>query len=258
MEAYIARDGAPPRRGQPLDVHSVASFFVSRVDSEVDKRLEALGRDDLRGRAGAGQRPRRVPRVPGGLRRRALRRAARRRLPGPAAAVGVDRRQEPALPGDPLRGRAGRPRHRQHDAAADAARGGRARGRRARRRTRTRRRTSTALARGGDRPRRRHRAAAAPRASTRSSTPMSTLLAGIEQRRRRSSRAGRRRSAPTCPELGEAPVAATAAARRDEDVVRRIWRRDGTLWAPEGTPELADRLGWLTIADKLHERASAR
>jgi len=34
-----------------LDVRSVASFFVSRVDSEVDKRLEALGREDLQGLA---------------------------------------------------------------------------------------------------------------------------------------------------------------------------------------------------------------
>ena len=33
--------------------------------------------------------------------------------------------------------------------------------------------------------------------------------------------------------------------------MRRIWRRDGTLWAPEGTPELTDRLGWLDIAEKM-------
>jgi transaldolase len=39
-------------------VHSVASFFVSRVDSEVDSRLEAVGDVDalgLRGRAGVAQ-----------------------------------------------------------------------------------------------------------------------------------------------------------------------------------------------------------
>ena len=30
--------------GESLDVHSVASFFVSRVDTEVDKRLGELGR----------------------------------------------------------------------------------------------------------------------------------------------------------------------------------------------------------------------
>ncbi len=35
--------------GESLDVHSVASFFVSRVDTEVDKRLAEVGREDLRG-----------------------------------------------------------------------------------------------------------------------------------------------------------------------------------------------------------------
>ncbi len=33
-------------------MHSVASFFVSRVDTEVDKRLDKLGRSDLAGTAG--------------------------------------------------------------------------------------------------------------------------------------------------------------------------------------------------------------
>ena len=36
--------------GDPGRVHSVASFFVSRVDSETDRRLATIGRDDLRGR----------------------------------------------------------------------------------------------------------------------------------------------------------------------------------------------------------------
>ena len=36
--------------GDPRQVASVASFFVSRVDSEADKRLEELGRNDLQGR----------------------------------------------------------------------------------------------------------------------------------------------------------------------------------------------------------------
>jgi transaldolase len=44
LERLIAADGDPSR------VHSVASFFVSRVDSETDRRLAARGRDDLRGR----------------------------------------------------------------------------------------------------------------------------------------------------------------------------------------------------------------
>src|SRR3954468_5081748 len=51
-EAYIRGLEARAREGRPLDVHSVASFFVSRIDTEVDRRLEEAGRDDLLGRAG--------------------------------------------------------------------------------------------------------------------------------------------------------------------------------------------------------------
>src|SRR3954471_14816391 len=36
--------------GDPSKVASVASFFVSRVDTEADKRLEALGNTDLQGK----------------------------------------------------------------------------------------------------------------------------------------------------------------------------------------------------------------
>jgi transaldolase len=46
-EAYIR--GSERRDGEYA--HSVASFFVSRVDTEVDKRLAELGREDLRGTA---------------------------------------------------------------------------------------------------------------------------------------------------------------------------------------------------------------
>jgi len=38
--------------GDPRRIHSVASFFVSRVDSETDRRLAEAGRDDLKGRLG--------------------------------------------------------------------------------------------------------------------------------------------------------------------------------------------------------------
>lgn len=46
LEALIARGG------DPRDVSSVASFFVSRVDSNADKKLDALGAGDLRGTIG--------------------------------------------------------------------------------------------------------------------------------------------------------------------------------------------------------------
>jgi transaldolase len=36
--------------GDPSNVRSVASFFVSRIDAEADDRLEKLGREDLKGK----------------------------------------------------------------------------------------------------------------------------------------------------------------------------------------------------------------
>ncbi|MBD0841387.1 transaldolase [Streptomyces sp. TRM68416] len=55
MDAYLA--GLEQAQAKGLDlaaIHSVASFFVSRVDSEIDKRLTALGTDEalaLKGKA---------------------------------------------------------------------------------------------------------------------------------------------------------------------------------------------------------------
>jgi transaldolase len=53
-EAYIrGLERLVARGGNPANVHSVASFFVSRVDTEADKRLEAVGSKDalaLRGK----------------------------------------------------------------------------------------------------------------------------------------------------------------------------------------------------------------
>ncbi|MFJ3641690.1 transaldolase [Streptomyces sp. NPDC090108] len=55
MDAYLAGLEKAKERGLDLSViHSVASFFVSRVDSEIDKRLAAIGTDEalgLKGRA---------------------------------------------------------------------------------------------------------------------------------------------------------------------------------------------------------------
>jgi transaldolase len=56
MDAYLAGLEAARQAGHDLNsIHSVASFFVSRVDTEIDKRLERIGSAEalaLRGRAG--------------------------------------------------------------------------------------------------------------------------------------------------------------------------------------------------------------
>ncbi|HEX6421098.1 MAG TPA: transaldolase [Acidimicrobiales bacterium] len=56
MEAYLS--GLEAHEGDLSDVASVASFFVSRVDTEVDRRLDAIGTDAalaLRGKAAVAQ-----------------------------------------------------------------------------------------------------------------------------------------------------------------------------------------------------------
>ncbi len=58
MEAYIrGLERLVAGGGSPSTVNSVASFFVSRVDTETDKRLEAIGSDEalaLRGKLAIG------------------------------------------------------------------------------------------------------------------------------------------------------------------------------------------------------------
>src|SRR4051794_41841818 len=46
MDAYLAGLEAAQNAGRDVTgIHSVASLFVSRVDTEVDQRLEAIGTD---------------------------------------------------------------------------------------------------------------------------------------------------------------------------------------------------------------------
>jgi transaldolase len=53
IEAYLAGlERLVAAGGDPSHVHSVASFFVSRVDTETDRRLHELERDDLKARLG--------------------------------------------------------------------------------------------------------------------------------------------------------------------------------------------------------------
>ncbi len=77
------------------------------------------------------------------------------------------------------------------------------------------------------------------------------LLAVIEQQvevvRKEAPHAG---SMPAA--LDERVTARLAAFERD-DTVGRIWKRDHTVWRRDPT-EITDRLGWLTVHDVMHER----
>jgi transaldolase len=53
MDAYLEGLEKAKQAGHDLSkIHSVASFFVSRVDTEIDKRLEKIGSDDAKALAG--------------------------------------------------------------------------------------------------------------------------------------------------------------------------------------------------------------
>jgi glucose-6-phosphate isomerase len=49
----------------------------------------------------------------------------------------------------------------------------------------------------------------------------------------------------------EGAIGAKLALAAQDDVERRVRAEDATLWAPAGTAEVANRLGWLTIAERM-------
>jgi glucose-6-phosphate isomerase len=52
-------------------------------------------------------------------------------------------------------------------------------------------------------------------------------------------------------------IAAQLARAAQEHVAERVRAGDATLWGPEGAPEIANRLGWLTIAERMLAEAGA-
>jgi transaldolase / glucose-6-phosphate isomerase len=58
------------------------------------------------------------------------------------------------------------------------------------------------------------------------------------------------------PDDLEPTIADKARDAKSDDVAQRIWRKDDTLWGDAGAPEVADRLGWLTISEPMLEEAS--
>jgi transaldolase/glucose-6-phosphate isomerase len=250
MAAYIRACERRLADGLPLDRRSVASFFVSRVDTEVDRRLERSGRTDLQGKAGlanARAAYQAFLRVFEGDAFAALR-AAGAPVQRPLwASTGVKNPAYPetlyvyglvaphtvnTMPLPTLRAAAGDGEVTGPTAAEDpgadlaalAAAG-----------IDLDDVTATLLREGID-------AFVAP---------MNKLISGIEAKRRAIVSGAPASITAALPEGLESLVAEELGRARDEDVVRRIWDRDGTLWAPAGTPEVTDRLGWLTIAEKL-------
>jgi transaldolase / glucose-6-phosphate isomerase len=256
-EAYIRGLERRLEEGKSVDINSVASFFVSRVDSEVDKRLEGTGHDDLLGKAGianARTAYQRYEEIFLGERFAALRDAGAavqrplwastgvknpayrdvmyvEELVGPNTvntmpmatllATGDHAELDPTHPAtaneDPapvLKALA--------DAGIDMVDV-----------------TDQLLREGVDK----------------FVEPMEKLLEGIGAKREAIVTQRPPSIEASLPDDDVEPrVAQRVKQAAQEDVARRIWRKDDTLWGPAGQSEVANRLGWLTVAEQMREQ----
>ncbi|HLW94464.1 MAG TPA: bifunctional transaldolase/phosoglucose isomerase [Solirubrobacteraceae bacterium] len=253
-DAYIRALERRLAEGLSLEIHSVASFFVSRVDSEVDKRLAALGREDLAGTAAlanARAAYARFEEIFGGQRFAALREAGALVQRPLWASTGVKNPAYPetmyvdgliapdtvnTMPMKTLLAVAERGTIVEDTARAEFAA------------------ELAALAAAGididDVTDTLLEAGIAAFV-----TPMDKLLAGIESARQ-AILTGRPQAiaASLSKDLSEA-VARRVATATQERVAHRVWAKDESLWGGPGVPEIGDRLGWLTISDAMSERA---
>ncbi len=113
---------------KPIDkIHSVNSVFVSRIDTAVDKMLQARiakgeKLENLLGKTGVANLKLTYQRFKRRFLERRVRAAQSCRRNRAASAVGIHVDQGPALSGFDVRRNRGRPGYGQHDAAADARR----------------------------------------------------------------------------------------------------------------------------------------
>ena len=252
-EAYLRGLEKRLAEGKPLDVHSVASFFVSRVDTAIDKRLAELGHEELAGKAAianARAAYRRFEQIFSGPRWEPLRDAGASVQRPLWASTGVKNPRYPdtmyvdQLVGPdtvntlPLATLLAVGEHGQIDGAtaeqdpsADLE----------------------ALAKAGidlgevtD--------ALLVDGIEQFEDAMRRLLEGIESRRAAVITGRPPTIQATLPSELQDPIAARVRRALAENVAQRIWRRDPTLWGGPG-PEIEDRLGWLTVSEAMLERA---
>jgi transaldolase/glucose-6-phosphate isomerase len=252
-EAYIKGLERRHAEGKDLDIRSVASFFVSRVDSEVDKRLEKLGREDLQGQAAVANARaayRRFEEIFYGERFAELK-AAGAHVQRPLwASTGV---KNPAyketkyveelvgpdtvntMPMQTLLACAER-----LDVTGETAR-------------EDPQPVLDALAEAGidmdevtDKLLREGVDAFV--------TPMEKLLAGVEAKREAIFTGRPETIDSSLPDELEPLIHETVQRAERERVARRIWSKDDTLWGPAGQAEVADRLGWLNAHETYEEQ----
>ena len=250
-EAFIRGMEARHERGEHLDVHSVASFFVSRVDTEVDKRLKAIGgHDELMGKAGlanARAAYMRFKEIFYGARFAELREAGAKVQRPLWASTGVKNpAYSPTMYVDGLVA-PDTVNTMPMDTLLAAAKGSEITG-----------------ATADQDPTEDLEALAAAGIDMEEVTlkllddgisafvtPMEKLLAGVESKREAIVTGRPPTIESAIPDELEPAIAKRIAQAGEERIVKRIWAKDDTVWGPAGQDEVGNRLGWLTIASRM-------
>ncbi|HEV3056052.1 MAG TPA: bifunctional transaldolase/phosoglucose isomerase, partial [Solirubrobacteraceae bacterium] len=254
-EAYIRGLERRQAEGKSLDVNSVASFFVSRVDTNVDKKLDELGRTDLQGTAAlanAREAYGRFKEIFHGDRFAALREAgAAVQRPLWASTGTKNAHYSDVMYVDGLVG----PETVNTMPLA----------------------TLLAVADHGevDGVTAEEDPTAALEALAEAGIDMKQvtdellddgvkqfddaiqrLLAGIDERRAAIVTGAPPTIHARLPDQVQGATAERVNKALSERVAERIWRRDPSLWGGPGVPEIENRLGWLTVSEPMLEHAS--
>ena len=254
-DAYIRGLERRKDEGKDMSPQSVASFFVSRVDTEVDKRLDAMGNKDLHGTAAVANARaayQRFKQIVAGERWQRLADAGARVQRPLWASTGV---KNPAYPEtkyvDSLVG----PHTVNTMPMATLTAAGE-------------QSEATAVTVDAD--------PAAELEALREAdidlddvtakllsdgvdafiTPFEKLLAGVESAREATVLSRPKSVESSIPDDLESKLAARVEQAQNEQVARRIWHHDETLWGGPG-PEIGNRLGWLTISQRMLDQTGA-
>ena len=83
--------------------------------------------------------------------------------------------------------------------------------------------------------------------------PFDKLVAGIEAVREGIVTGRPPTIRSSIPDDLEPAIIDLIAKAKSESVAQKVWSKDESLWGGPGVPEIGDRLGWLTISDKMLE-----
>jgi transaldolase / glucose-6-phosphate isomerase len=85
--------------------------------------------------------------------------------------------------------------------------------------------------------------------------PFDALIAGVELTREGIVTGRPKTIESVIPDELEPPIAERVQQAHSDQVAKRVWQRDESLWGGPGVPEIGNRLGWLTISEKMLEHA---